>query len=131
MPQGPVYLGTGRRKTSVARVRLMRGAGQVTVNGKPLSDFFPNDRARQHAISPLRDTEMLATYDVVARCNGGGTTGQAGAVRLGIARALIKADNTLEQKLRDDGHLTRDPREVERKKYGKKGARASFQFSKR
>jgi small subunit ribosomal protein S9 len=131
MPQGPVYLGTGRRKTAVARVRLTRGSGNVLVNGKNLNDFFPNDRARQHAISPLRDTDMRATYDVTARCNGGGTTGQAGAVRLGIARALIKADNTLEQRLRDDGHLTRDPREVERKKYGRRGARAGFQFSKR
>ena len=131
MAQGPVYLGTGRRKASVARVRLLRGTGTVTVNGKAATEFFPHDRAVTHAVGPLAATEMVTKYDVVARCNGGGFTGQAGAVRLGIARALLKADNTLEGQLRDGGFLTRDPRRVERKKYGQKGARASFQFSKR
>jgi small subunit ribosomal protein S9 len=129
--QGPVYLGTGRRKTSVARVRLLRGTGTIMVNGKPLENFFPHSRAAQHAVGPLNATEMATKYDVIAKCDGGGFTGQAGAVRLGIARALLKADNTLEGQLREGGFLTRDPRKVERKKYGQKGARAGFQFSKR
>jgi small subunit ribosomal protein S9 len=129
--QGPVYLGTGRRKASVARVRLLRGTGTITINGKAAVEFFPHDRAINHAVGPLAATEMVTKYDVIARCNGGGFTGQSGAVRLGIARALLKADNTLEGQLRDGGFLTRDPRRVERKKYGQKGARAGFQFSKR
>ncbi len=131
MPQGPVYLGTGRRKSSVARVRLMRGTGAINVNGVDAKAFFPHSRAYEYAIAPLKATEMTARYDVAAKCDGGGFSGQAGAVRLGIARALLKADNTLEPKLRAEGLLTRDPREKERKKYGQKGARAGFQFSKR
>jgi len=129
--QGPVYLGTGRRKSAVARVRLMRGTGTIKINGVDAKAYFPHDRAVMHAVAPLNATEMATKYDVIARCNGGGFDGQAGALRLGIARALLKADNTLEPKLRDEGLLTRDPREKERKKYGQRGARAGFQFSKR
>ncbi len=131
MPQGPVYLGTGRRKSSVARVRLMRGTGLIKINGVDAKEYFPHDRAYEHAVAPLKATDMTSKYDVLARCDGGGFAGQAGAVRLGIARALLKADNTLEPRLRGEGLLTRDPREKERKKYGQKGARAAFQFSKR
>lgn len=131
MAQGPVYLGTGRRKSSVARVRLMRGTGNILINGNDASKYFPHERALQHAVAPLEATKMASKYDVVARCNGGGFIGQAGALRLGIARALLKADNSLEPRLREEGLLTRDPREKERKKYGRRGARAGFQFSKR
>ena len=131
MAQSPVYLGTGRRKSSVARVRLVRGTGNVKINGVNAADYFPHERALAIAVAPLELTEMAGKYDVAARCNGGGFNGQAGAVRLGIARALLKADQSLEPKLRDEHLLTRDPREKERKKYGRKGARAGFQFSKR
>ncbi len=131
MAQGPVYLGTGRRKSSVARVRLMRGTGTVTVNGADAAKYFPHERALQFAVRSLDATEVRSKYDVAARCSGGGFTGQAGALRLGIARALLKADKSLESRLRDGGLLTRDPREKERKKYGRRGARAGFQFSKR
>jgi len=109
----------------------MRGSGTIKVNGRDVKEFFPTERALQHALGPLDLTEMRQRYDIVALCNGGGFDGQAGAVRLGIARALLKADQTLEPKLREHGLLTRDPREKERQKYGKKGARASYQFSKR
>ena len=131
MAQGPVYLGTGRRKSSVARVRLMRGTGSVKINGTDAVKYFPHKRSHGHAVAPLALTKMAGKYDVLARCSGGGFTGQSGALRLGIARALLKADQSLEPKLREEGLLTRDPREVERKKYGLKGARAGFQFSKR
>ena len=131
MPQSPVYLGTGRRKSSVARVRLVRGTGNVKVNGADAKSYFPHARALEIAVAPLELTDMAAKYDVTARCNGGGFNGQAGALRLGIARALLKADQSLEAKLRAEHLLTRDPREKERKKYGRKGARAGFQFSKR
>ena len=109
----------------------MRGEGNVKINGTPADKYFPHERAYEHAIAPLEATNMMSKYDVIARCNGGGPIGQAGAMRLGIARALLKADNSLEPKLREEGLLTRDPREKERKKYGQKGARAGFQFSKR
>lgn len=131
MTQGPVYIGTGRRKSSVARVRISRGNGSIKVNGTEINKFFPTIRTLQIATAPLDLTGMTGKYDVIAKCDGGGFTGQAGAVRLGIARALLKADQSLEAKLRDEGLLTRDPREKERQKYGQKGARASYQFSKR
>ena len=131
MAQGPVYLGTGRRKTSVARVRLLRGTGDIKINGVDAGKYFPHLRAVQYAITPLNLTNMASKYNVIARCAGGGFTGQAGALRLGIARALLKADNSLEPKLREERLLTRDARMKERKKYGRKGARAGFQFSKR
>ncbi len=131
MAHGPVYIGTGRRKSSVARVRLMRGTGNIKINGTDAVSYFPHERSYHHAVAPLHATKMVTKYDVIVRCNGGGFNGQAGALRLGIARALLKADNSLEAKLRDEGLLTRDPREKERKKYGQRGARAGFQFSKR
>jgi len=131
VPQSPVYIGTGRRKASVARVRLVHGTGTVKINGVDARQYFPHERALDAAVGPLVSTGMATRYDVTARCNGGGFTGQAGALRLGIARALLKADASLEPKLRDEHLLTRDPREKERKKYGRRGARAGFQFSKR
>ena len=125
------FWGTGRRKTSVARVRLRPGSGKMVVNGRELDAFFHVEKDRRTASEPLKMTEMNAKYDVIASVIGGGTTGQAGAVKLGMARALLKADGSLEKLLRDKGMLTRDPRMKERKKYGRKGARKSFQFSKR
>ena len=125
------FLGTGRRKSSVARVRLRPGDGKVTINDRPLEEFFRTDRLRTDVLAPLTATERKGQVDIVVNVNGGGTTGQSGAVSLGIARALVKFDPELEHALRDKGLLTRDSRETERKKYGKAGARRSFQFSKR
>lgn len=125
------FWGTGRRKTSVARVRLRLGSGKITVNGRELDAFFHVEKDRRLAGDPLKLTKMSTKYDVIATVIGGGTTGQAGAVKLGVARALIKADPSLEKLLRDKDMVTRDPRMKERKKYGRKGARKGFQFSKR
>lgn len=127
-----VYIwGTGRRKTAVARVRIRPGAGTIVVNGRTLEEFFPREQERKEAIEPLVATERLGKYDVFVNLRGGGIHGQAGAMSLGLARALAKAERGLETKLRDLGLLTRDPREVERKKYGRHKARRGFQFSKR
>jgi small subunit ribosomal protein S9 len=126
-----VAMGTGRRKTSVARVRLQKGNGKFTINGRELDEFFCIDRDRQLVLNPLRATKTEGQVDVWVRVQGGGTTGQAGAVVLGIARALQAHDPGLHHTLADGGFLTRDSRMVERKKYGKKKARKSFQFSKR
>jgi small subunit ribosomal protein S9 len=126
-----VAMGTGRRKTSVARVRIKAGDGKMTINGRSLEDFFSVVRDRQMVKAPLRATEQLGKVDVWVRVNGGGTTGQTGAILLGIARALQVMDPDLHHALADGGFLTRDGRMVERKKYGKKKARKSFQFSKR
>jgi len=123
--------GTGRRKESVARVRLYTGTGEVTVNGRTLEDFFPNKRHRIEALAPLVHLELKGNFDVVAKLEGGGMTGQAGALRLGIARALVESDETLRGELKKSGFLTRDSRMKERKKYGLKGARKRPQFSKR
>ncbi len=123
--------GTGRRKTAVACVRIKPGAGRVEINGRKFEDFFVREQERVEALRPLVVTEKRTKYDVFARARGGGVHAQAGAVSLGLARALAKAERGLESKLRDHGLLTRDPREKERKKYGRRGARASFQFSKR
>lgn len=131
MAEKDVYFGTGRRKSSVCRVRVKPGSGTITINRKDYREFFP---CRQHQVvveAAFKTTESEGKYDVVARTNGGGITGQSGAVLLGIARALCKANPALEDRLRDAGHLTRDSRMVERKKYGQAGARRSFQFSKR
>lgn len=125
------FLGTGRRKTSVARIRLMRGTGKFVVNKKDLEEFFTRERDRLTVRIPLKVTKTLGMYDVVAKVNGGGVTGQAGAVALGIARALYKADESYIESLRDNELLTRDSRMKERKKYGRKGARKSFQWTKR
>jgi len=121
----------GRRKTSVARVYLTPGSGKWNVNGRTLGDYFPRRSLIQHIQQPFVGTDTLGTFDVKARVNGGGLTGQAGAVRLAIARALVVADETHRRKLRDLGLMTRDPRAVERKKPGQPGARKRFQFSKR
>ncbi len=125
------YLGTGRRKTAVARVRLRRGSGQMLVNGRPADEYFPVERLRANIRAPLRAVKVLGRYDVLANIRGGGISAQADALRLGIARALVKIDPSFHQKLKDEGYLTRDAREKERKKYGHRRARASFQFSKR
>jgi small subunit ribosomal protein S9 len=123
--------GTGRRKTSVARVRVKAGSGAFEVNGKAFDVFFPTDAMRVLAKGPLKATGATDRFDVFANVSGGGPVGQAGAVRLGVARALLKADAALEPALREGGFLTRDARMKERKKYGQPGARKRFQFSKR
>jgi small subunit ribosomal protein S9 len=124
-------MGTGRRKESIARVRVYPGAGEMTVNGKPLDTYFPNRRHRIEVLSPLVALDLKGSYDVVAKLEGGGISGQAGAMRLGIARALVTSDDSLRAELKKAGFLTRDARMKERKKYGLKGARKKPQFSKR
>ena len=123
--------GTGRRKSSVARVRLGRGSGTFLCNGKPLDKYFKTDQDRGHALAPLHLTKTNTKYDVHARLSGGGLSGQAGAFRLGVSRCLKTAEPALEPKLKEEGLLTRDPRMKERKKYGLRGARRGCQFSKR
>jgi small subunit ribosomal protein S9 len=131
MDQKTAYLGTGRRKSSVARVRLHPGNGSIKINSRDLDAYFPLEAHRLSVNAPLRLTKTLGQYDILARVAGGGITGQAGAIMLGVARALVKADPSLESALRDNKMLTRDSRMKERKKYGRKGARKGFQFSKR
>lgn len=123
--------GVGRRKTSVARVYLTPGTGKWEINGRTLGDYFPRPSLVQHIQQPFAVTDTLGAFDVRARVEGGGVTGQAGAMRLGLARALLSADSLHRAKLRGAGLLTRDPRSVERKKPGRPGARKRFQFSKR
>lgn len=125
------YQGMGRRKTSVARVYLRPGSGAWQVNGKTLETYFPRMRHRQHLQEPLAVAQKEGGYDIKVNVEGGGLSGQAGAIRLGVARALLKQDPDLRASLREAGLLTRDPREVERKKPGRPGARKRFQFSKR
>jgi len=127
---GPVW-GIGRRKTSVARVRLVPGVGKLIINGRTVEEYFSEEKDRASALSPLRATKQEKAWDIAVNAQGGGRTGQADAVKLGIARALRRAEPTLEAALRDGQFLTRDPRMVERKKYGQAGARRRFQFSKR
>lgn len=124
-------IGTGRRKTAVARVRVKNGDGQLSINGRELTDYFPLERDQEMVLAPLKATGMRTKVDVWVRVTGGGTTGQTGAVVLGIARALEVQDHSLHHTLAEGGFLTRDGRMVERKKYGYKKARRSFQFSKR
>jgi len=127
-----VYIwGTGRRKTSVARVRLKRGGGQILINGREADAYFTEDKDKLAVRSPLKVTKTLTKYDVLSNVKGGGRSGQAGAVLLGIARALAKIDESYGPLLKENGLLTRDSRMKERKKYGRKKARKSFQFSKR
>jgi small subunit ribosomal protein S9 len=121
----------GRRKTSVARVILKSGNGKITINDKEFADFFPQLLSREDILMPFKVTETEGKYDVHVKVNGGGTTGQAQSVRLGIARALVEINPEFRPKLKVDGLLTRDPRMVERKKYGQPKARKRFQFSKR
>ncbi|MGD0614071.1 MAG: 30S ribosomal protein S9 [Verrucomicrobiota bacterium] len=125
------FLGTGRRKTSVARVRLTGGTGKITVNGRAFDNYFPADSLRVQASQPLTVTGTAERFDVHVNVAGGGPMGQAGAVRLGIARALLVSDATLRAALKAEGFLSRDSRMKERKKYGQPGARKRFQYSKR
>ena len=126
-----VFQGTGRRKESIARVRLMAGKGEVTVNGKKLDEYFGSDILKVIVNQPFAVTNTVAKYDVVVKVVGGGFTGQAGAIRHGIARALNEANSEFRPTLKVNGYLTRDPRMKERKKYGLKKARKAPQFSKR
>ena len=125
------YHAIGRRKTSVARVSLRSGKGTISVNGRPANEYFTTESARSMVRQPLLATETADKFDVIILTDGGGFTGQAGAVRLGIARALVEFNSELRAKLKQLGFLTRDPRQHERKKYGQKGALKRFQFSKR
>jgi small subunit ribosomal protein S9 len=129
--QSDYYLGTGRRKSAVARVRVCDGDGQFLINDRPLESYFPLDREQQMVRAPLETAELVGRVNCMVNVRGGGVNGQAGAVTLGIGRALKAMRPELEAALRDSGFLTRDSRKVERKKYGRKGARKSFQFSKR
>lgn len=126
-----VITATGRRKTSVARVRLHRGAGAVKINGRDLEAYFPVERHSGQVLAPLRATKTLGKFDVTAQVSGGGIEGQAGAVMLGVARALSRISPETDPALREGGFLTRDSRMKERKKYGRRAARRGFQFSKR
>ncbi|HEY8181429.1 MAG TPA: 30S ribosomal protein S9 [Thermoanaerobaculia bacterium] len=125
------YYGTGRRKTSTARVHLRQGTGQITVNNRPIDEYFGNDVLKMIIKQPLSLTETSDKFDIVVVVDGGGPSGQAGAIRHGISRALQVYNAELRKRLKKAGLLTRDPRMKERKKYGQKGARARFQFSKR
>jgi small subunit ribosomal protein S9 len=127
----PSIITVGRRKTAVARVKLTDGSGKVTVNKKELGIYFPIEVLREEVLKPFEATATQGRYDAKVRVEGGGPTGQAGAIRLGIARSLVALDEDHRQNLRNAGLLTRDPRMVERKKYGQKKARKRFQFSKR
>jgi small subunit ribosomal protein S9 len=129
--KGNNFDATGRRKCSIARVRMAPGTGKITVNDQNLLDYFKRDTLRMVIEQPLVVTDTMGKYDIVANVNGGGLAGQAGALLLGIARALLKANDEFRSALRRGGFLTRDPRMVERKKYGQPGARKRFQFSKR
>lgn len=124
-------LATGKRKTAVARVQLMPGEGKIIINNKPFHEYFPRELYRQWILAPLKVINALDKFNVKAKVEGGGPTGQAGAVSLGIARALVAYDESYRPILRDKGLLTRDPRMVERKKYGLRKARRAFQYSKR
>lgn len=124
-------LGTGRRKTSVARVYLRQGKGSIIINGKSAEDYFQNKDLMFIVNQALDVTDSLTKFDIVINVFGGGKTGQAGAIRHGISRALVEQDETMQKVLRANGFMTRDPRMVERKKYGQRGARRKFQFSKR
>jgi small subunit ribosomal protein S9 len=130
-PDGSWWWGTGRRKSAIARVRLRPGNGRFIVNKRPHEEFFTSERDREDLLSVLRKTNTKGALDVFVNVRGGGFTGQAGAIILGLARALRRYDESLEPILRDNNFLTRDPRKVERKKYGQPGARKRFQFSKR
>ncbi|WP_366923228.1 30S ribosomal protein S9 [Metallumcola ferriviriculae] len=125
------YYGTGRRKNAVARVRLVPGGGKVIINKRPLDEYVAKKTLEMIIMQPLEVTDTAGRFDVLANVHGGGTTGQAGAIRMGIARALLEADKELRPVLKREGFLTRDPRMKERRKYGLKKARKAPQFSKR
>jgi small subunit ribosomal protein S9 len=122
---------TGRRKTAVASVRMLPGSGTITINGRTLEVYFPRDTSRMRILEPFELTETTGQYDLIVKVSGGGTSAQADAVRLGISRALVEVTEALRPALRKNGMLTRDPREVERKKYGRHKARKRPQYSKR
>ncbi len=126
-----MYQGTGRRKTAIARVRIVPGEGKIVVNGRDAEDFFPKRSSIVMVKEPLELTKNVGRFDVIANVEGGGVSGQAGAIRLGLARALLKADPSLRPYLKKAGFLTRDPRMKERRKYGLKKARKAPQYSKR
>ena len=126
-----VFYGTGRRKKSIARVRLLEGKGDITVNGKDINDYFGTEILKVIVKQPLTVTNTLSKYDIICKVQGGGYTGQAGAIRHGISRALLEANGEYRETLKANGFLTRDPRMKERKKYGLKKARKAPQFSKR
>ncbi len=127
----PLVQSTGRRKRSVARVRFRSGTGTVIINGRPVDEYFPSLTHRMHSLEPLTATENTETYDIDATIHGGGTTGQAGALRLGLARGLVELDPELRDSLKRAGYLRRDPLKKESKKYGLKKARKAPQYSKR
>ncbi|MBP5245587.1 MAG: 30S ribosomal protein S9 [Clostridiales bacterium] len=127
----PYFYGTGRRKSSVARVRIMQGTGVITINGRDIDDYFGLETLKLIVRQPLEATKTLGTFDIVTRVTGGGVSGQAGAIRHGVARALLQVDPNYRTVLKKAGFLTRDPRMKERKKYGLKAARRAPQFSKR
>lgn len=131
VPSTGLFWGLGRRKTSVARVRLIPGKGEIKINKRDVDTFFTEEIDREAVTAPLKAVKALGSYNVYVNVKGGGHTGQAGAIRLGVARALVAADGKSEPLLRDAGYLTRDARKVERKKYGHRKARRRFQFSKR
>ena len=131
MAETETYIGTGRRKCAVARVRITPGKGEITINGKPMEELFTRDVHQNTILFPLKVVGGEKQYDVWARINGGGLSGWADALKLGIARALEQADPGMRKPLKAEGCLRRDPREKERKKYGQKRARKKFQFSKR
>ena len=133
VPTGPRTFtwGVGRRKSAVARVRIAVGTGKIELNGRSLNEYLTNERDRKSIFGPLEVTNVAGKLDLFANCTGGGPTGQAGAIVMGLARALAKYDHSLEAALRQNGFMTRDSRMKERKKYGQRGARRRFQFSKR
>ena len=131
MYESNYFYGTGRRKSSVARVRIYNGTGKITINDRDIDDYFGLETLKLIVNQPFSVTGTEGKYDIVCRVNGGGVTGQAGAIRHGLARALIQADESFRPALKKAGFLTRDPRMKERKKYGLKGARRAPQFSKR
>lgn len=122
---------TGRRKTAVAKVRLIPGSGRITINERPFEEYFPIESQQVKILKPFEVTKTIGKFDVIAKTNGGGISGQMGAVQLGIARSLVEYEESFKSVLKEFGLLTRDPRMVERKKYGQKKARKRFQFSKR
>jgi small subunit ribosomal protein S9 len=125
------FIATGRRKTSVARIRMLPGSGKIDINGRSFEDYFPTAPLQNAVLQPLQTAKLVNAYDLWINASGGGATGQAGAVRLAISRALVQADSNLRSALKSEGLLRRDPRMKERKKSGQPGARKRFQFSKR
>src|SRR2546426_3866306 len=131
MPESQEFVATGRRKTSVARIRMTPGSGKIDINGRSFEDYFPTASLQNAVLQPLQTAKMVNAYDLSINASGGGATGQAGAVQLAIARALLQVDGNLRSTLKTEGMLRRDPRMKERKKSGQPGARRRFQFSKR